>query len=407
MIFNEIAQPLDKMFAALEATQEADGQLVRRWRLKNAVLDVLNVPTSNNTFYTLDEIPLASIQQRVENRDYYLYCDHTLAGQNPIDGNQIGRAAVLVERLWTEPREDGAIEVKIDGTVLNEGPARIIGEMLAVGGKVGFSKRGAIERWAEKEHSTGKVAVPVDYHFIGWDVVTGQSVADAHTGNSVIAFEQKGEEVMTLEQLKASGELWTSVVADVRATLAAEQQTAVDAAIEAQQQAVEDKIKAAVEATFAPVKEQNEQLRQVFASVLETFRTLGLVSEEAPSDRETALTEQLETLKVENTTAAEKLAALRAELDALKAAAPKPLDERAVEQFFNSKPGGAAVLETLKLKDRKFFSTEELEQSYAAVEQLSKAVLGTTPPAGGKGTPEVPDNAVLAAADLKRRAGRA
>jgi hypothetical protein len=340
-----------------------------------------------------------------------LFVDHTKKGEPPENGNRLENAGVLVEKLWWTDIGEGVVEVRFDGTVLNKGKGEIIGGILEAGGTLGFSKRGGTNEWKPvKTKQYGEVYQPVPYKFMAWDVVTGQSVAEARTESKQAIFETEHheEKIMELSEVKKDAALWTQITEAVRLELApAFEQTVTDRI-----KAATDELKTTVEASFQPYKAASETLNTAMTSIVAALKGAGLIDDRAATEVEKGLTEKVTALETAAKDKDAQIKALEAEIAKLKGPARKPLDKKAVETFFMGQPGGKAVLE--HLGEKEFYAEDEMTSAYAGMKAIATAVLETSN--AGAATPKgkvdkvdetIPkDEKDQAREDLKKRAGK-
>ena len=352
----------------------------KRFRLKKVLLDVLDATNGNKRYYSKKDIPLEKLVEKTNSKTHYLYVDHSWSNQPASEANKLERAGALVDDISWEEITDSKTgkkktNVYCDLTVLNKGSGAIVQDILEAGGVVGFSKRGTLDHWEQKEIDGASVNVPVGYTFYGYDIVTGQSVAEAMTNTGTLVYEQQetkkenAMEQITLEQHQKNTDVWPEVEKHFEGIYEQKTEdlikTRVDAAVE--------EIKSAAKEENAEeakkMKDDSDKYKKALENVKATLVEIGLVNEKEASAKEQELADKVIAAEEELKTVKAEKEVVEQELETLKN--PKPVDSSAVENFFEAKENGKKVLEIATEQGIEFKDETAMKSFYTKVSGLS------------------------------------
>lgn len=405
-----------EIFSATEAVRQSATE-GKKLVLKDIVLDRINIPTRNKTFYSWKDMEdgIKRLQEMVERGQGYMYLDHPLPLPDnvplvPNAHNLIARAAARATRISTVMPSDpntGVVEVRADLNILNTQAGKDIQACLEDGGGIGFSKRGVLEKWEEQTIGTERVKVPVKYRFNAYELVIGQSVPGAETVPGNYVYEQNNntqevpdmelKDIKTLAELKASAtvSLYEALMTEAKEQIGKESVSAED---------IQRQITEAVEAATKPLKDkvtaQEAELAKFktgMEAIIPALVDMGVVDQREESQVEKDLTTQLETLKQEKKALEDKITSLESAKSDEVLDTPEKIQKQVESELGDmDAPFKAAIIESMK--KGKFASNAEFKvalESYKSVAEASKST------GAGEGVQENTDAANTQAADDK------
>ena len=347
--------------------QQADASKGNKLVLKDVVLDTINKPTTNGTYYSWSDMEkgLEKFTSMINKGQGYLFVDHPkpTADNVPIvveADNLIKKAGMRVTKInYSVPTQPNTpFDVIVDLNVLDTSVGKDIRACLEDGGSIGFSKRGGLREWQETRVNEQRVRVPVGYIFVGYDAVIGQSVQGADTASGKIAYENQqktNKEVVMLENIKTADDLKQQVPAAVYENICSIVKAELEAKTSADKPAMEAEAKTKLDAAVAEavkplndkIVEQDKAIKAKTAaleSVIPILVDAGLIDQREPSQVETDLQAKVDALEAEKKTLADKVAVTET-------ANNQPVTEETiktqVEQAVGDKPFKDAIFASL------------------------------------------------------------